>query len=397
MLRRRNHPLVLPAFAAFLMATATLGCRPEPLPGEPNSDSVLGTGADQVADEEEGEDPVLLQIANYAFTIGDFERRAARLSDEAQLKLNTTQTRNGLLEMFVWVELLAYDAAQQGLVGLSDEVFFVDEAVARARLEYLASANVNQDTLAEGLPEYYEERREELLTRPERRRIYGIVVDDRALAESVRGELEQALEHVRPVHAFQRLADLYSTHRASAEDKGRMGWLVRVEEGGTGDPALTEAVFAMEDYGLGPIVETSRGYEIFYVSAIIDGMELELDDARRYLTQLQYDEATADFQRAALDGEREDADAQIDASAVARLAAARAEVDPQAPESPVRPRRFSREALAGEPVAEIGIDVVAEVMEETARIVANPRTVPRDPPFAHADGSGEGSGDAEGL
>lgn len=370
------------ALAVFAVGSACL--KPEPLPGEPNATITVQTGAAGAAEASDAPDPVLVDIAGYALTLGEFERRATRLSDIAQLRLNTTHGRAGLLEMFVWLELLAREARLQGLVGTADELMLVDEARARALLESDAAGSVDRDALSESLPEYFAERREEF-TRPERRRVYGIVLPDRAAAERARADVERALEHARPAHVFGRLAPYYSVEADSAAAGGRYGWVVRNEDGGTGDPLLVDAVFEMAETGLGPVVRTTRGWEVIYVAAIQPAMALTFQEVEAYLGEQQYRGAVADHQRARLDAVREEVGVEVDGSAVAALAARRT----SEPDGPQRERRYARDALAGVPSAELGFEVVAATEADQARMFDNPFTRPVDPPRTEPEGSAD--------
>lgn len=379
-----SQPLRI-ATAALLVASLAAGCKPDPLPGEPNATTAVTTGPAEGAAASAAPDPVLLDIDGTVVTLGDFERRAARLSELSELRLNTTQGRSGLLEMFVWLELLARTAEQEGLVGTAEEILLVEEARARTLLDNHAAGTVNREALSERLPEYYAERKESDFTSPERRRIYGIVFDDPETARAVRREIIAALDHVRPVHVFGRLAGVYSTHQASREDEGRMGWITRPEDGGTADPILADAVFAMPEPGLGPVVQTTRGWEVFFVAAIEPAVERSLQDVEAYLADVQYREALAADARGQLDEHRAALGVEVDAGAVAALAAARHDE----PESATRPRRFSVEALAGDPAVELGYGTVDAINEDRATLLDNPRTRPMDPPAFPLEGSGE--------
>lgn len=375
----------IPRAAVLLVAAVALSaCKPAPLPGEANATVGLRSGPAEGTAMSTGPDPVLVEMPGYMLTLNEFERRAELLSAVAESRLNTKHGRNGLLEMLVWMELLAGSAVEEGLQNSAFERLLVEEARARARLESHAAGTVDRDALNERLPEYYRSRRDEFV-RPERRNVYGIVVADRELAERVHSEVETALEHGRRPFVFERLSSVYSIHAPSVANDGDYGWLIRREDGGTGDPALIDAVFAAEGTGLAPIVRTSRGWEVFLIAAIEPARELELRDVEAYLGREQYLEHVGADKRRQLDEQRERQGVEIDAEAVAALAAARADE----PEHGLRPRRFSGEALSGDPGAELGYGVLEELAGELAAIQDNPYTRPADPPVIPAEGSAE--------
>lgn len=382
----RNQPSRLSFLSlsacALAGAVAAGGCKPTPLPGEPNSPLTYDPTVEE--GEAEGPDPALLQIADHTFTIGEFEARAARLSPLAQYKLNTPQTRGELLELFVWAELLSLHATREGAVGGAEEVLFGAEVETLANLEDHVERTLDQEAIHAQNGAWFDAHRD-IFQRPERRRIYGIVTDSAETAAVAHAEVTRALEHSEPRHVFALFAPLYSTDEATAAD-GTMGWLVREEDGGTADPAVIAAAFALEAGELSEVFPSTRGWEFVFLAQVEEEMDLPFDRVDGYVAERAMQEARGAAMRDRLDAARRDAGASIDQAAVATLVAAR--VGGDSPSE--RPRRYSLETLQQLPSAELGDDVTAAVEADAAAIIDNPLLRPQDPPVntPAPDGSG---------
>lgn len=356
--------------ACAVLVGALGGCKPEPLVGEGPVGAIVAT--QPAGDETEPRvDPVLMTVGGVPLTVEEFERMASRLSDLSQRKLNTVQGRNGLLQMFLWMQILAVAAEREGLAGGAEEVLQIEEARARAALDAHSAGTVDREALDATLEGYYEARRSDFVT-PEQRRVYGIVVESEDKARQVHAEVETALEHARASLVIERLAGVYSIHEPSRSEGGFYGWLVSNADGASNDPALDAAIFGMRDVGLGPVVQTSRGWEIFVIGAIREPRNLGLDDVRRTLSEERFHEAVGADQRAELDAARVRLGAVVDRVAVGALAEQRASEPPE----PHRPRRYSQAALAKDPVAELGDAVLDALAAEQAALRANPATAP---------------------
>jgi hypothetical protein len=358
---------------------ALIGCKPAPLPGEPNAAASVGA---VVGEEEQAlDDPVLVRVGDREITISEFERRRAMLSGPAERRYAALGQSSALLESMVLVEVLGSHAERLGLAGGATEALLVAEARARAVVEEAATRTVNPVELEDQLRAWFEAERSRY-ERPEQRRVYGIVLDDAETAARVRAEVEAALAVTRPPHVFERLAEHYSVHEPSRLDGGRYGEIVSIADGGAHDPALDEAVFAAEANTLLPVLRTTRGWEVVYVGGVTPARILSFDDARPVFAAELLDRALGEAMRRRFDAARIEAGVEVDTAAVHQLASARADEPPE----PVRARRFAQATLEHRPVAELGETVLAGLNATSALAVQNPNTAPAP---------SEGSGDAE--
>ena len=368
----------------LLICTLTLlGCKPDPLPGEPNSPQVLG--ATQVADGE-SVNPPLLMLGDRPLTLEEFDRRAELLTRSARYRLNSPGQRRRLLEMVVWAELLAEEAARQELIGGLDEALLVDDARAHSILEEAARRSVNRaDITDEEVRAEFDANQDEI-QKAEERRVYTIVLPDRDAALALQAEIGALMEYDQGRRIFRALAPVHSVHEPTSSD----GFVGDIRADSDGDPAFLEAVFSSEDEGLlAEVAQTSRGFEVILVDLIVPGREIPFEEYEGRIRERLHQEALAERQRTLLDEAREANEASVDAESLAALQAARL----NGPAELSRTRRFHVAWLAEDPSAILGETVSTRVVAEMEAMRTNELAAPGT--FA-LDGSGEtndGSGD----
>ncbi len=379
--------VVLSRCAAALCVAALVplasGCKPSPLPGENAGQTVAVTNTAASTEVDTASLAPLLEIGGRVLTIGEFESRAALMSEIARAKLDVTQSRTSLLEMFVWVELLAALGTDSGLVGGAEEALFGLEVEARANLADDVARSLDVSTLEPRWRAAFEAQHAEW-ERPAQRKVRGITLPDRALAEQVRADMVAGLEHTDAEHVFRSYNQALATGDST---DGAWGWVVDPAHGGLGDPALLDVIFSVEPSTLSPVFASTRGWEIVYVEGVDEGLTLTFEDAEAYVRSRVLAMARGEHMRSVLDASREAAGVSVDTAAVARLAALRT----REPADTSRPRRYAQEALASAYVTELGVDLLNEVNEERAARVSNPSVQSVDPPVHSLAPEGSGA------
>ena len=368
----------------LILGLGLVGCKPDPLPGEPNAPQVVG--AAEIADGE-AVDPPLLLIGDRPLTLSEFDRRAGLLSRSARYRLNSPAQRRRLLEMVVWAELVAEEATRLELIGGLDEQFLVEDARAHSILEEASRRSVNRADITEEEVRAVFDATQNEIQKPEERRVYTIVLPDRESALAVQEQIGALTEYDQARRIFRALAPVYSIHEPTNAD----GFVGELREDSEGDPAFLEAVFSSEDEGmLAEIAETSRGFEVILVDLIVAGREIPFEEYEGRIRERLHQEALAERQRALLDETRASLEASVDADALAALTEARQD----RPGELTRARRFDVRWLSEQSSAILGESVSTRLVVEMEAMRTNELAAGGS--FA-LDGSGEtndGSGDA---
>ena len=323
-------------------------------------------------------------------TVDDLERMLDTLPQSARERFSSPQERLRFVEFFVWSEVIAWDAVERGWLNGSSGAFLPQDALARYVLEQPSTVGLSAvEVSEERVRERYEALRESLI-RPPRRKVRAIVAPTREVADEVVARFDEGVaegsEAARDV--FGWLARWHSTDEETRVIGGDQGWWVRAEYGGTLPESIEELVFSAEEDTIAGTVQTERGFEVIFVETVQTGYAPSFDDVRNYITEREASAQRAQGQREALDAWREGA--QIDAAAVAALAAARVSDD-----APARPRRYSAEALAEGEALMLGDATAAIIDANDAIFRREPRAALRV--LASPDGSGDGSVDGSGV
>lgn len=371
---RRNRR----AFSLSVCLVAFVGCRPEPLPGE-SITAVVTTAADEMEAQGVADVP-LLSLDGRELTIGEFEARSALLSEVARYKLDTPQSRTGLLEMFVWIEALGKLGTREGLIGGAEETLLGRENEARANLEASAGLAVDPSALDAEETAWFEAHGD-LLQRPARRNILGIRFDDRARAAAIRDEMAGLLEHAGSAHVFR---SMHASLDTGDDTLGEWGWVAHPDAAERIDSALADAIFALDIRTLSEVIETTRGFEVVWVVAEDPATELTFEEVEVYVHERVHAAARGEHMRRELDAARAANSVAIDAVVVARLDANRA-----TPVEESRPRRYSGPGLSNAIEAELGIDELKRVNEGRDALVYNPNLTAYEPAPEAPEGSAE--------
>ncbi len=391
-LRRITNPGLRSTTAATLLAAALVvvsACRPDPLPGESNASTGVGSGG-QIAEATDAPDPILGSIRGRALTMEEFERRMQLASTSGRLLLNTPQGRGRALDMMIALEVMAGAATDAGLAGGAVEALLVEDATARSVLQDLASREVNRGLIPdEEVRAWWEAHRAEF-DRIGRSRVSTIVLETQAEAEAVRLSVQEALDSGRegPEWIVKRAVSEWSIDPETRAAEGLLGYVAAPEAGSVVNPEIARVVFAVTERGLAiEVVQTARGWEVLYVHDVVTPLERPFDDVEGIARDRVYAERAAAVQREHIDGGRAAAAVAIDEAALARVRAAH--VAQGGPSESIRPRRYVLPALAEAPDVILGVDGVAEVVEEI-RGWSNVATAAPGLPVAAAPGEGSG-------
>lgn len=130
----------------------------------------------------------------------------------------------------------------------------------------------------------YFEAHPELGRIPERRHVVQIVVAERAKAESLR-------QRILDGESMYKLAKEHSIDPYGAEHAGDMGWL----KAGLGMPQIEEALGALEDKELSPVVETPKGFHLVRIEARKPPFQKNFEGIRDRVRRAMLDEKLPKF------------------------------------------------------------------------------------------------------
>lgn len=344
---RTSLRLVLSRAAlAGVAALWCAGCKPAPLPGEPNAQE--GRAVMQAADRGETATIPLARVNGREITLDEVERRLAQRSVESQRYFADADMRPQFLEMLLWIDVMATESLREGWTQSSIAGLLEDDYRARALLAELAPASLYLGAIADADVAAAWEAWEAQLLPVARRRVSVSLYADRAGAEDAWRQLDAwvALEHDTLDELFAYEARAHSQHEATRSEGGALGWVAPAAAGSGIDPAFEALVFGLEEPGIAGILDTPEGALLVYVAGMPEVRPPSFEDAEPWIRGRLLAAQRAAALRATLDAQRQQVEVSIDAAAVASLRAARVANLGEA-EPARRYRRFSEEALAG--------------------------------------------------
>ncbi len=342
------HRLVL---IGVLGASAALGgCKPERLPGERTVEELLAASAERGATDSTmlSVDMPLAQVGDRTITIADFERALGSLSDVARFMYDVEQRRPYLLELLLRVEVMAQDAAANGLSGGVDERLRVDEARLRLWIDEVIEGRRSLADVSTEQVEAAFAARPHLYSFPERRSADLILVATREEADYLLARMERDVEAgvETRMQVFERYVRSHSLHEHTRAEDGATGNTASTDAGARGNPAVLEALFGAEERELLGPIEVAEGFVLLLVTNIIEAAPWTAADLEFQLRPQLFRESVARDARERLDALRAELGVQIDEAQLAAIDAARLV---PAPTEPVSPRRFDVASLADLP------------------------------------------------
>lgn len=216
---------------------------------------------------------VLATVDGETITIADFE---AEMAARGAINYPTFESRDALLTDMVRLKVFAASGRARGYLGEYDTRRDLDQVLAGKYQQQvvepqLAKLDVNDDEVAA----YYQDHARRFLE-PAAARAAVIFLAVRlnapdAVREQIRARAAQVhAEAAREPGAlpFGALAIQHSDDQASRYRGGDVGWLAADQADSVWEPAVTEAIFALEQPGdLAPVLETPNG---FYVVRLLE-------------------------------------------------------------------------------------------------------------------------------
>ncbi len=324
-------------FGAAMMVVA-LGCAPE----KPSSGDTRQLQVSEGASESAEGQAVVARINGEELTLEEFERRIDGLAPFARVRLQSPERRREYLQSMVQFEVMADEAERRGYGDRPEVRHAMKETMVRLMIAEELRGTVGIDELDEAaVAAFYDEVREEF-SRPERRRIAAVRVDDEAAAtalferwmeESSNGSVEDLDQRTRE---FQRFAFRHSQERETGDRGGDLGWVVA-----PGDDAERE-VFEVEiGEARGP-VEIEGRWEIWMVVEEEIAVDRLLQDVEGELRTRLYEERRRQARDAFVESLMADAEIEVFEDELSEMKPPSARVPRRLEELPRLPLRSHR-------------------------------------------------------
>jgi len=227
---------------------------------------------------------VLVKIGNQTITVGEFAKQLADQSPYLRARYNSPERRREFLDNMVRFELLASEAARQGLTKLPE----VERARKRAMIEQMMKREFDErirpsDVPAADIRTYYEGHRSEF-NKAEQVRASHILIADRAAAQRV---LAQIREHPTDVNLFRDLAGQHNEDTETRDRFGDLRFFSRPADRQPDEPVVPDTValaaFAITQVGgvHAGLVQSPAGYHIVKLTSRRAALARTLEESER--------------------------------------------------------------------------------------------------------------------
>jgi hypothetical protein len=328
--------LVSAALLASLVA-----CRPARPIGEDFNPAMVNTGT--AASRSEFEAARVVTIDGRDITVGELERRLDSASSTGERYFSVPQRRPNFVQLLVYLELAAAEAARIGLVGTPVERVMSLDAAARSAMEAVATerlATADEISAAEVDAAYAAS--EQMFRRSAVRRAGVILLADRESAVATRAQLleDLAVPDVVAGEVIAAVARRASLDAATREQGGDLGFFQMPADPAEAD-AVTRLVFDFIDIpSISEPVQTAAGWALYAVTSQIEPGAIDREQAgiwlRQHLESERRDATRFDVIAAA----HRAIEPQVDQAVVDELRALRTAVGTE-PSAQLRPRRYS--------------------------------------------------------
>lgn len=226
------------------------------------------------------ENKVLATIAGNEIKESDLQNIIARYPEDKRAYFNTDEAKKQLLEQIVSFELLNILGKELKL----DETQEYEDNVKQAQKDILTQLTLNKLLLEvtvtdEDALNYYNNNKN-LFTQPATVTAKHILVDDKALCEQIKKELDEN------ELTFEEAASKYSTC-PSKEEGGNLGSFGR----GMMVPEFEEAAFNLELNVVSEPVQSQFGYHLIKVEDKNEGKEADFDEIKSQIVNKLLQEA----------------------------------------------------------------------------------------------------------
>ncbi|MFT5354953.1 MAG: peptidyl-prolyl cis-trans isomerase C [Polyangiales bacterium] len=259
----------------------------------------------------------LATVGDETITLGEFAERLADQSPYLRTRFNTPERRREFLDNLIRFEILAQEAERRDLDELPSVVRTRNRAMIQQMMRELFEEIQPEDITEADIEEYYTAHVDEFRS-PAQMRVSVIAYDERVPAAAA---LEGFLAHPEDMDAFRTGAAAQSTPALAAR-RGDVGF-VSVDgsrpEGETGIPAAVATV-AFEVPRLGgfgaEVIAADGKFWIVKLTGRRAPMNRTIEESSRTIRQRLWSERRDNAIESFVDGLREDANIEIDRSAL---------------------------------------------------------------------------------
>jgi peptidyl-prolyl cis-trans isomerase C len=286
------------------------------------------------ASAPEAEEIVLAKVGADEITLGEFQRHLDAFSELGRAMVRTPASRRRLFDALVVVHQLSQEAERRGLASDPAVAAAGDEALRTAVEDRVVAAQLDGRSVSDAdIEAAYQEQLERFQREPSVR-LKVLVLGDRDTATELIEQIESQPNRFasEQLAEFEALVQAHSVDPESRRVGGDLGFLTRDQLAQAGSQEMAEAAFDLQNAGdiIGPY-RTAGGWVILMLVQRHDGYHQPLDEVResirRELRQARRD-AFLDGWRATL---RRQADIEVDAALLERLAADRRQPPPPGP------------------------------------------------------------------
>lgn len=236
---------------------------------------------------------VVAEIGPRKITLGQLEARLAAEPAVIRAQYGTIEKRKEYLASWVQFEVLAAEAARQGMDTDPKVMETARSQMVRRFLKEAVADTVTDEHVTEAELKAYYDANMGLYKKPEQVELRHLMFGDKTLAEKVREELDRGSEgSAAKLNAlWQDYVGRVSEDHASASHLGSLG-MVSLEPGANASPSevarlqaiprpLIEAAMALKPYELGPLVQTEAGYHVIMITSRSPAVDKKLEDVAR--------------------------------------------------------------------------------------------------------------------
>lgn len=233
---------------------------------------------------------VVAEIGPRKITLGQLEARLAGEPAVIRAQYGTIEKRKEYLASWVQFEVLAAEAARQGMAADPKVLETARGQMVRRFLKESIGAQIKAEDITDEEIKAYYAANTGLYKKPEQVELRHLMFANKVVAEKVRTELEAGSEgSAAKLNAmWQEYVGRVSEDQASASHLGSLG-LVSLDPPANAAPGevarlqaiprpLIEAAMALEPYKLGPLVQTKAGFHIIMITSRSPAVDKKLAD-----------------------------------------------------------------------------------------------------------------------
>ncbi len=274
---------------------------------------------------------VVAEIGPRKITLGELEARLAGEPAVVRAQFATVTKRKEYLSSWVQFEVLAGEAARQGMARDAKVIESTRSQMVRRYIKETVTNQVKDEDVSEDEVKAYYKANIGRYRKPKQVEMRHIMVSDETKAKKIHQELDVGSEgSAAKLNALWRdYVGRLSEDKASASQLGSLG-LISLEVPVNAPPAeqarlaaipktLIEAGMALEPYKMGPVVKTEAGYHVVMVTSRSPAVNREFDDVARAIRRRVLKRKRDARRKELIDGLRKGAKTEINDDAVRLL------------------------------------------------------------------------------